>query len=317
MHNRRCIRRSGTVSQQRRCVNRDRADARDDVSVTLENHGIGEYHHRVLLSAPDVAIDLGTAITRVFAVGRGVVGETPSIVGRTYHPLRRGVIVDIGGAAELLEPLLGSTRRLGSRPRALTCVPSDATADEQFALRQATRAAGAREVAIVQEPLAAAIGAGLDVSSPYAQMLVDIGDGVTDVAVIRSGEILESESLRLGCSDLRDKVIDDGIDAIQADAWMRELCRFDRLSPGMLAIAEQIASFVDDFVRDLPDSVAAEVVESGICATGGGANLAALVRLMRDKSGMTISVAADPLNAVIRGASRIITGRGARTLWAN
>lgn len=276
-----------------------------------------EYHFAVLLSAPDVAIDLGTANTRVFASGRGVVGETPSVVGRRFHPLRRGVVVDIGGAAELLEPMLGRTRRLGFRPRALTCVPSDATEDEMRALRQAARAAGARDVAIVSEPLAAAIGAGLDIASPYAQMLVDLGDGVTDIAVIRSSEVLQSESLRLGCCDLRGSVMDEGLDESQAEFLMRKRFELDRLTPDMLLVARRIATFVDDFFRDLPDALAVEVVESGICATGGGACLSGLVQLIREQSGMSISVARDPLHAVIRGASRILTGPGAHMLWSN
>lgn len=271
----------------------------------------------MILSAPDVAIDLGTANTRVFAAGRGLVGETPSVVGHTFHPLRRGVIVDIGGAAELLEPLLARARRLGSRPRALACIPGDANPEEHEALRQATRAAGARDVAIVPEPLAAAIGAGLDIASPYAQMLVDIGEGITDIAVIRSGTLLLTDSLRLGCGDIRDTLMDEGAVAHRAEWLMRERCSGAGLTPHMLAVIEQIASFVDDFVRDLHDSVATEVIESGICATGGGTHLAALVQLMRERSGMTITVAHDPLHAVIRGASRMITGRGARMLWTN
>lgn len=271
----------------------------------------------MLLSAPDVAIDLGTANTRVFASGRGVVGETPSVVGRRFHPLRRGVVVDIGGAAELLEPMLGSTRRLGFRPRALACVPGDATADETQALRQATRAAGARDVAIISEPLAAAIGAGLDIASPYAQMLVDLGDGVTDIAVIRCSEVVQSESLRLGCCDLRSVVMDEGVDEEQAERLMRERFERDRLTPDMLVVARRIALFVDDFVRDLPDSLAVEVVESGICATGGGAHLTGLIELIRDQSGMSVNIADDPLHAVIRGASRILTGPGAHMLWSN
>lgn len=271
----------------------------------------------MILSALDVAIDLGTANTRVFAAGRGLVGEMPSVVGHAFHPLRRGVVVDIGGAAELLEPLLGRARRFGSRPRALACVPSDATTDERNALRQATRAAGARDVAIVEEPLAAAIGAGLDVGSPYAQMLVDIGDGITDLAVIRSGALLHTDSLRLGCGDIRDTVVDEGHAELRADTLMRQRCNEAALTGDMFGVVEQIAMFVDDFVRDLPDAIAAEVVESGICATGGGAHLLALVQLIRERSGMTLTVAHDPLHAVIYGASRMITGPGAHTLWTH
>jgi rod shape-determining protein MreB len=269
------------------------------------------------LQCPNVAIDLGSANTRLFAAGRGLLAETPSIVGEAFHPLRRGVIVDIGAAAELLEPLFGRVRRLAAKPRTLACVPSDASEDERRALRQAARAAGARDVAIVAEPLAAAIGAGLDVASEYAQMLVDLGDGITDIAVIRSGELIRTDSLRVGCSDLREAVLSEGMAGGDADRVIRELCAQSASTDGMILVLERIATFVDDFVRDLPHSVAAEVIENGICATGGGAKLRELINRIRTRCGLPIAIADDPLHAVIRGAGLIVTGPGAKRLWAN
>jgi rod shape-determining protein MreB and related proteins len=298
----------------------------------------------VFLGTPDVAIDLGSANTRLFAAGRGLLAETPSIVGGTFHPLRRGVIVDVGGAAALLEPLIGRVRRFRSRPRVLACIPSEATEDERKALRQATRAAGARQVAILPEPLAAAVGADLDVSSEYAQMLVDLGDGITDVAVLRGGEVVQNASLPSGCSDLRTTLLEylkteRGVTVtdVEADRVVREVCSLPldtayawlslhaRPEPTSIGsgdvldiiepVLERIASFVDDFLRDLPHSLAVEIIESGACVTGGGAKLAALVDLLRERSGLAITPAADPLHAVIRGAGRIISGRGAKTLW--
>src|SRR5215813_12100689 len=140
------------------------------------------------LLAPDLAIDLGTANTRLYARGHGL-------------------IADIEAASSLLKFFLSRAQRLGIlRPRALACAPTDACEEERAALIEATRRAGASAVVVVPEPMAAAIGADLDVSSPYAQMVVDIGDGVTDIAVIRSGALVMTSAVRTACSDLRHSV---------------------------------------------------------------------------------------------------------------
>src|SRR5262249_7266062 len=188
---------------------------------------------RRIIAAPDIAIDLGTANTRLYALGRGMIADEPSIVrmsletgrveavGRcavrlryrngnasSVSPLRAGVIEDVDAAASLLKPLMWRARRLGlMRPRALACAPTDASEKERAALIEVTRRAGASYVAIAPEPLAAAIGAGLDISSPYAQMVVDIGDGVTDIAVIRSGTLVATSAVRKACSDLHSAIL--------------------------------------------------------------------------------------------------------------
>src|ERR1051325_1132234 len=155
-----------------------------------------------LVAPLDVAIDLGTANTRLYAAGRGIIADEPSIV-RIYDtveaeanavagaaettgqeaaisPLHAGVVTDIEAATSLLKPLLQRTRRFGLiRPRVLACVPTDACDEERAAVIEAVRRAGAAAVVLAPEPLAAAIGAGLDVGSLYAHLLVDIGDGVT------------------------------------------------------------------------------------------------------------------------------------------
>jgi rod shape-determining protein MreB and related proteins len=320
-----------------------------DISLfCAENHGIfcfSAYDHAVFYGAPDVAIDLGSANTRLFAAGRGLLAETPSIIGGAFHPLRRGVVADVGGVVALLEPLIGRVRRLAMRPRALACIPSGASADERKALQQATRAAGAREVAILSEPLAAAVGANLDLSSGYGQMLIDLGDGVTDIAIVRGGQVIHNATFHSGCSDLRGALLTHlehhrGVQVAEHDAerLVREACSLptdtacswmsvrngsqtlpvgsDDVLGVIEPVLDRIADFVGDFVRDLPNNLAVEVIESGACITGGGAKLVTLVDLLRVRSGLTIRVAADPLHAVIHGAGRILTGRGAKTLWS-
>ncbi len=143
---------------------------------------------------PSLAVDLGTAFTRVWARGRGLVSETPSRV-RDARPLRGGVVVDVERAAQLLEPLLWRARRFGwGRPAVLACAPSDASPQEVERLRASLCRAGAANVRVEPEPLAAAVGAGVDPG--HAQLLADVGAGVADVALLRGGRILRSWALR-------------------------------------------------------------------------------------------------------------------------
>src|SRR5262245_40347757 len=187
---------------------------------------------RNLLAAPDLAIDLGTANTRLYVRGHGLIADEPTLIkiqpetgvveavgaraarlskldqfAYAISPLHAGVVADIEAASSLLKFFLSRAQRLGIlRPRALACAPTDACEEERAALIEATQRAGASAVVVVPEPLAAAIGAGLEVSSPYAQMIVDIGDGVTDIAVIRSGALITTSAVRTACSDLRHSV---------------------------------------------------------------------------------------------------------------
>jgi rod shape-determining protein MreB and related proteins len=289
--------------------------------------------------ANDVAIDLGTAITRVLFARRNHLEVRPTILGANdaqSHPLRGGIIVDIGGAAAILEPLLRSARRFGViKPRALTCIPSDATTDDRDALEAAARAAGASSVTITTEPLAAAIGAGVDVTSEFPRMVVDFGDGVTDAAVFANGELLTSGTLRTGCSDLRHAIatyLDETgfhVGDDEADRVMREVCGDVNCEQGVAVragqtsivvpqveiirvvrpVIEQIADFVGQFVESLPDRVGVCVIEDGITATGGGALLPAVRSAVMLQSGIRVVAAEDPLHAVIRGAGKMLGSR--------
>lgn len=177
---------------------------------------------------PLVAIDVGTATTRV-SFGGAVPLEHPSAVreelGGTRSVMRGGVVADIAGVASVVERLLARRlRRWRRRPAALICAPSDASAREREALVEAVAAGGASVVSVVLEPLAAAIGAGVDLTSEYATVVVDIGDGVTDIAVLRSASVVFSDAKRIGCSTLR-AAIHDSLDAQLSDVAVETLVR--------------------------------------------------------------------------------------------
>lgn len=325
-----------------------------------------------LIAPPDVAIDLGTANTRLYATGRGIIADEPSIVRMddrllpadeaigevespgqetTISPMRAGVVTDIEAATSLLKPLLRRTRRFGLiRPRVLACVPTDACDEERAALIEATRRAGASAVVLAPEPLAAAIGAGLDVGSLYAHLLVDIGDGVTDIAVIRSGHLEMTAAARTACSDLHTAV--QRMVATRHGVWLAPheaerltrrlgVVRGDPPATTLIAIGtscetqrqavvcvtsqevctaiapiiETIVGAVCAAVRDLPHAMACEVIESGICLTGGGACLHGMAELIAAETGIDVRLAAAPLYAVINGAREMLVVGAATDLW--
>jgi rod shape-determining protein MreB len=328
---------------------------------------------------PDIAIDLGTANTRVYALGRGLIADEPSVIrvrpgtgsveavgaravrltpgghddGSAVSPLRAGVIEDVGAAASLLTPLFRRARRLGIvRPRVLACAPTDACDDDREAIVEAACRAGAGSVRIVPEPLAAAIGAGLDVASPYAQLLVDMGDGVTDIAVICSGSVIASAAVRTACSDLHTAVRRAVVDSHGALLYPDEAERLTRTAGvardgaptkrlsavgsdcrtgreiDIVVTSREISSAIDpmvativravrDTVSDLPTGTSCEVIESGISLTGGGARLPGLAARLAAETSLDVAPAADPLRAVIDGARQMLTIGGLTGLWAN
>jgi rod shape-determining protein MreB and related proteins len=327
---------------------------------------------RRAISNPDVAIDLGTANTRVYALGCGLLADEPSVVKsnpvngtaknngenkkattmRAISPLRGGVIVDVDSAVTLLIPLLQRARRFGLlKPRTLACIPTDASEQERAALIEATERAGASYVVLTPEPLAAAIGAGLDISSPYAQMIVDIGDGVTDIAVIRYGVLLKTSAVRTACSDLHaavQKMLTDRYNILahpgEAERLTREVgAEFKNVRKRTLTVVgthcsdgndatvsvtneEVIDSIsppiniivraVNAVVRDLPLKVSCEVIENGICLTGGGAALRGLPNLLAAETVLDVRPAVDPLHTVINGACQMLASGDSSRLWA-
>lgn len=302
---------------------------------------------------PDVAIDLGTANTRLYARGRGLIADQPSVVARhgsrhgslpsrhaapatQVFPLQAGVVTDVQAASELLRPIFHRARRFGlMRPRALACAPTSASPAEREALVEATRKAGAGRVSVTYEPLAAAVGAGLDISSGHARMLVDIGEGVTDIAVIRSNEIIASGAVRTACSDLHVAVTSMLVDRYGVSVERSEAERLTRwvgarrfrASPQLVrgldcatgrerrvevtsevvadAVSppiETIVGAVRSAVRDLPRETAHEVLAGGICLTGGGACLPGMLDKIALEVAIPVRRARDPMRAVINGA---------------
>ncbi|MCI0413675.1 sigma-70 family RNA polymerase sigma factor, partial [bacterium] len=282
---------------------------------------------------PVIAIDLGTANIRLYVHGRGVILDEPSLVridretglvqgvgsraiqkfnsanDRLVSPLHEGVIVDVDQTVSLLQPFVErAVKKIGrKKPKALVCIPSDATQQERTALVDATLRAGISSVVIIQEPLAAAIGAGIDGGSDYSHMLVDIGDGVTDMAILKSGALLKTRAIRIACSNVYESLQSTikenyGVQLEHADAQLltqqlgqqafsglenilingidfrskkeKEIqVGTEELLQAITPVADTIVKTIQDFLRDLSDPVGCEIIESGIHLTGGGGYL--------------------------------------------
>src|SRR5262245_21285244 len=333
---------------------------------------------RNLLAAPDLAIDLGTANTRLYVRGHGLIADEPTLIkiqpetgvveavgaraarlskldrfAYSISPLHAGAVADIEAASSLLKFFLSRAQKLGIlKPRALACAPTDACEEERAALIEATRRAGASAVVVVPEPMAAAIGAGLDVSSPYAQMLVDIGDGVTDIAVIRTGTLVTSSAVRTACSDLRHCVsqmiafrygvllfpdeserltrmvgasldfeyerlfLTEGTDLLTGEPLSLCVSSHDVME----AVEQPLEIIVDAIhktVRDLPIQTSCEVIENGICLTGGGAQLQGISERLSKATSLSVHAAKDPMRAVINGACQMLKVGVATGIWTN
>lgn len=282
-----------------------------------------------VLAEPDIAIDLGTANTRVCTEHGPVINERSSIL-HDATPLRAGVVVDSALAAEILSPMILATRRWGlRRPRALACVPTDASEGERAALVEAVRGAGAASVTVALEPLAAAIGAGLDVAAPHACMVIDIGEGVTDMAVFRQGRVMRTHAMRAACGDvgaaLRAAL---HIDTMSCDEVIRITQGMDfsgecepahtndeLLYTATAPVLDAIVSEAVVFARDLSPQLGCEIIESGVWLTGGGALLPGLARRFQAALALDVRSASDPLHAVIRGAQQMLRTTIDHGLW--
>ena len=266
-----------------------------------------------------IALDLGTATTRI-AAGQSPLIEQPSVVG-LKRALRDGVVADGEAVANILEPLLDRVRRFGVlKPCVLACAPSDARQEERQSLIDSIIQAGAASVVIIPEPLAAAIGSGLDVSSPYAQMVIDIGEGVTDCAIIQSSKIYATCAIRVGCDRMRRAIVTTArqhgctISDPHADTLMRTSGLAHSVdhagsvlaSSALQPVIAEIADTIDSFLRDLPHEVGCEVIESGICLTGGGALIPGVREYFEQRTGINITIATDPLASVVEGARAIV-----------
>jgi rod shape-determining protein MreB len=317
----------------------------------------------------DMAVDLGTANTLVYVRGRGIVLNEPSVVaintrdgrplavgaeakrmiGRTpghiqaIRPLKDGVIADFDICEKMLRYFIQQVHtRRWARPRMVICVPSGVTGVEQRAVVDAAEHAGARKPAdVIEEPMAAAIGAGLPVHEPAGNMVVDIGGGTTEVAVISLGGIVASESIRIAGDELDESIINyvkkeyslalgertaEEIKKALASAFKLEEelyaeVRGRDLVTGLPktivvsteeirdAIEEPVSAIVDAVKVTLdktPPELAADIMERGIVITGGGALLHGLDRRLESETGMPIVIAENPLFSVVLGSGQYL-----------
>ncbi len=317
----------------------------------------------------DMAVDLGTANTLVYVRGRGIMLNEPSVVaintkngailsvgseakrmiGRTpghimaIRPLKDGVIADFDVTEKMLRYFIQAVhkRRFLAKPRVVVCVPSGITGVEQRAVEEATMSAGARAAYIIEEPMAAAIGAGLPVHEPAGNMVVDIGGGTTEVAVISLGGIVTSQSIRIGGDELDDSIISyikkeyslmlgertaEEIkmaigsafplpDEPHAEIRGRDLV--SGLPKTIVVSSEEIRKAIEEPVNSIVDAVkntldktppelAADIMDKGIVLAGGGGMLRGLDERLKHETGMPIHITDSPLSAVAVGSGKCL-----------
>lgn len=316
----------------------------------------------------DIAIDLGTANTLIYAKGQGIVLNEPSIVAlnsqnqavavghearlmhekthkdiRTVRPLRDGVIADFEVAELMIRGMIKKVKLkwFSSTRKMVVCVPSGITEVEKRAVRDSAERAGAKDVYLVDEPMAAAIGIGLNVHEPVGNMIVDIGGGTTEIAVIALSGIVYSQSVRLGGDELNEDIINyfrrnhnlligertaeqvkcmigsaapldeeieiqtKGRDLVNGVPRIRTVSSVEVRE----AIAESVNTIIESVNQSLeqtPPELSADILDRGIMLTGGGALLKNLDKLIRDTTDLPVHIAEDPLTAVVRGTGEVL-----------
>jgi rod shape-determining protein MreB and related proteins len=325
------------------------------------------------MMSADMAIDLGTANTLVYVKGRGIVLNEPSVVaiintqgkkqvlavgdeakmmlGRTpgnieaIRPLRDGVIADFEIAEEMIKHFISKVhnRRSFASPQVIIAVPSGSTAVERRAIQESAESAGARRVYLIEEPMAAAIGAGLPVTEPTGSMVVDIGGGTTEVAVLSLGGIVYARSVRVGGDKMDEAIIafirrnhnllvgessaerikqqigtasppEDGngdsmqikgrdlMNGVPKELIINQRQIAESLAEPMGAIIEAVKVALEHTAPEL----AADIVDKGIVLTGGGALLGNLDMVLRNATGLPVSIADEPLSCVALGTGRAL-----------
>ncbi|MBI5837600.1 MAG: rod shape-determining protein [Candidatus Eisenbacteria bacterium] len=317
----------------------------------------------------DVAIDLGTANTLVYVKGKGIVLNEPSVVavdkvtgrvlavgseakamlGRTpegitaVRPLKDGVIADFEVTEDLLRELIKKVqrRRFLVRPRIIICVPSGITEVEKRAVRDSAQHAGAREVFLVAEPVAAAIGVGLPVDTPTGNMVIDIGGGTTEIAVIALNGIVNETSIRVGGDEMDDAIVQyakkvhnlligdqtaeqikirigsafELEEELEMEVKGRDLIggipktvkiTSEEVREALEEPIAQIEAALRQSLEKTPPELSADIVDRGIVMSGGGAMLRGLDKRMREATNLPIYVADDPLTCVVLGTGKVL-----------
>ena len=330
---------------------------------------MGFFNYITGFGGRDMAVDLGTANTLVYVRGRGIVLSEPSVVaidestgevyavgleakrmlGRTpgtisaIRPLKDGVIADFDVTEQMLRHFIQKVHQHRfAHPRVIVCVPSGVTGVEKRAVEDATLAAGARQAYLIEEPMAAAIGAGLPVAEPTGNMIVDIGGGTTEVAVISLGGIVVSRSIRIGGDEMDQDIVSfarreynlflgertaedikiaigsaypGDWDAQRVALRGRDLLTglprsvevgADQIREAIEPSVQQIVDTVKDTIEETPPELVADIMDQGIVLAGGGALLAGLDRRIAEATQMPVHVADDPLTCVARGTGVVL-----------
>ena len=321
----------------------------------------------------DMAIDLGTANTLVYVKGRGVILSEPSVVayhvkdggkkvlavgedaklmlGRTpgsieaIRPMREGVIADFDVAEEMIKHFIRKVHKRStfSKPKIIVCVPHGATPVEKRAIRQSVLSAGARKAGLIAEPIAAAIGAGMPITDPTGNMVVDVGGGTTEVAVLSLGDIVYARSIRVGGDRMDESIINYlrrhhnllvgestaeriktsiGTARVPDDARGSSMMIRGRdilngipkeieitqahIAEALSEPVQQICEAVMAALETTPPDLAADIVDRGVMLTGGGALLGDLDLALRERTGLAISIADQSLNCVALGTGKAL-----------
>lgn len=321
--------------------------------------------------APDIGVDLGTASVLVYVKGRGIALREPSVVavdkgsgriiavgtearrmlGRTpgnivaMRPLREGVIADFDVTEKMLRYFINkaSGRRFLFRPRVMICIPAQVTGVEERAVRQAAIQAGARQAFVIEEPMAAALGAGVDVSEASGSMVVDIGGGTTDVAVLSLGGIVCSSSIKTGGDRFDSAIVryvrrefnlligertaeelkidvgtayparsEERTKVIRGRDVMSGLPKAVEVSTSQVWSAIQeplqsVVSVVKEVLERTPPELGADLVDKGIILTGGGSLLQGMEHLISEETKLPAALADDPISSVAIGTGRALT----------
>ncbi|WP_118135318.1 rod shape-determining protein [Oceanicella sp. SM1341] len=321
----------------------------------------------------DMAIDLGTANTLIYVKGKGIVLNEPSVVayhvrggrkevlavgedaklmlGRTpgsieaIRPMRDGVIADFDVAEEMIKHFIRKVRKAGtfSKPKVIVCVPHGATPVEKRAIRESVLSAGARKAGLIAEPIAAAIGAGMPITDPTGSMVVDIGGGTTEVAVLSLGDIVYARSVRVGGDRMDEAIISylrrqhnilvgestaeriktsigtarmpedgrgltmeiRGRDLLNGVPKETEITQV-QIAEALSETVQQICEAVMTALEATPPDLAADIVDRGVMLTGGGALLGDLDMALREQTGLAITVADAALDCVALGTGKAL-----------